>query len=213
MGLAVVPGEIATALAVLKTGGVVAFPTDTLYGLGASIHSISGVERVFQIKHRSATQSLPILLGSTQEMQLVAEDIPELAWKFAERFWPGPLTIILRRSMYVPELVTGGKNTVAVRVPDHPIPRALVREFHAPITGTSANRAGGPDPIIARDVQRRLGPKVDLIIDGGPCTNGRGSTIIDFTVDPPLLLRHGALDLATLQMVGHITVPTARAAG
>ena len=213
MALGVIPEEVARALSVLKAGGVVAFPTDTLYGLGASILSVPGVERVFQIKERSQTQRLPILLGSIEDLELVAEDIPELAWKFAQRFWPGPLTLVLQRSRYVPEVVTGGQDTVAVRVPDHPIPRTLAQELGAPITGTSANKTGGPDPITAWDVQQQLGPKVDLIIDGGPRPKGRGSTIVNLTVDPPEVLRQGALHLAPLRMVGHVTVPAAGVAG
>lgn len=187
--------QVTVALCVLRRDGVVAYPTDTLYGLGANVTSLRAVQRVFDIKGRRHDMALPLLLADASDMELVAMDVPPLARTLAARFWPGPLTLVLRRSKSVPDLVTGGRETVAVRVPDHPVPRALARGLGAPITGTSANSSGGPDPCTAEDVRRGLGNLVDYLIDGGPALAGRPSTVLDLTGPEPRVLRQGALDV------------------
>ena len=153
------------AVEVLRDGGVVAFPTDTLYGLGADAFREDAVERVFEIKGRPSEMALPLLLGGARDLELVATDIPDSAWALVARFWPGPLTLILKSAPEVPAIVTGGGATVAVRVPNHPVPLQLTRRLGRPITGTSANVTGGPDPKTAEDVKRALGDKVDYIIE------------------------------------------------
>jgi len=190
--------QVEAALSVLRREGVVAYPTDTLYGLGANAFSLRAVRRVFETKGRRADMALPLLLADASDVDRVAIDIPPLARALAERFWPGPLTLVLRRASTIPDLVTGGRGTVAVRVPDHPVPRALARGLGAPITGTSANPSGGPDPRTAEDVRRGLGALVDYVIDGGPAPVGRPSTVLDLTGPEPRVLRQGALDATTL---------------
>ncbi|MDP3062782.1 MAG: L-threonylcarbamoyladenylate synthase [Chloroflexota bacterium] len=190
--------EIEIALRALLRDGVVAYPTDTLYGLGANAFSLRAVQRVFEIKGRRADMALPLLLAEASDIERVAVDIPPLAHALAERFWPGPLTLVLKRSSAVPDLVTGGRDTVAVRVPDHLVPRALARGLGAPITGTSANPSGGADPRTAEDVRQALGNLVDYIINGGPAPIGRPSTVLDLTGPEPRVLRQGALNVTEL---------------
>ncbi len=192
---------IAKALEVLRGGGVVAYPTDTLYGLGANAYLPAAVEKVFAIKGRAAEKALPLLLAETQQMREVAEDIPAIAWDLADALWPGPLTMVLCRSPRVPDIVVGKGPTVAVRVPHHAVPLALAAGLGAPITGTSANRAGGPAPIRAPQVAEALGSEVDLILDAGPCPGGIGSTVLDLTVSPPRVLRQGAVTMEELRRV------------
>ncbi len=193
--------SINEAVGVLKKGGVVAYPTDTLYGLGADPLCIPAVDRVFEIKGRPTDMALPLLLGSAADLTLVAEDVPDLAWTLAERYWPGPLTLVLRKSAWVPAQVSGGKDSIAVRMPDHPVPLAIVGELGRPITGTSANPSGGPDPVTAQDVKALLGDRVDYILDGGPAPLGRASTIVDLTQDRPRLIRAGTIPFSMIETI------------
>ncbi len=187
-----------------------AFPTDTLYGLGADAFCVEAVGRVFEIKGRSSDMALPLLLGSIQDLEWVTADIPDLAWALAERFWPGPLTLILKKSPEVPLAVTGGRDSVAVRLPNHRVPLTLVQELGRPITGTSANPSGGPDPITAEDVRRLLGGKVDYIVDGGPTSVAAPSTIVDLTSPMPRLVRPGAIDYQSIQSVCLMSLGTTK---
>ena len=189
------------ALEVLKSGGVVAFPTDTVYGLGADPFCHDAVRRVFEIKGRRATMGLPLLLGSITQLNRVASRVPQAAWDLIERFWPGPLTLVLSRSEAVSDLVTGGLGSVGVRMPDHIVPQALAEQLGAPITGTSANPSGGLDPINAEDVKRLLGDTVDYILDAGPALGGIASTIVDLTEDRPRVLRLGAVPIESIRAV------------
>ncbi|MBM3940066.1 MAG: threonylcarbamoyl-AMP synthase [SAR202 cluster bacterium] len=190
----------ALAAQLLQRGDVVAYPTDTLYGLGASIFNEAAVRKVFAVKQRDATQGLPILVASVAQLGLVAVDIPPEALRLAEQFWPGSLTLVLRRNPAVPLIVSGG-DTVAVRVPAHPTPRALVNGGRAPITGTSANLHGGPQPTTAQEVERQLGNSIPLILDGGPCVQKVPSTILDVTTMPARVVRLGAIGVDQLRMV------------
>ena len=187
------------AIGVLRGKGVVACPTDTLYGLGADAFCDEAVERVYAIKGRSRNVPLPLLVGSVEDLDQVATSIPNLAWELVKHFWPGPLTLILSKSPKVPYLVTGGGESVAVRMPRHEVPLGLVRGLGRPITGTSANPTGGPDPVTANDVRSLLGDRVDYILDGGPAPAGSPSTIVDLTGSKPRLVRHGALPYRSLQ--------------
>ena len=187
------------SLRFLRRGGVVAFPTDTLYGLGADAFASKAVRRVFDIKGRASSSGLPLLIADAADLGMVAVDITDVARTLAEEFWPGPLTLVLPRSARVPSVVTGGLDTVAVRIPDHPVPRALARSLGRPITGTSANPAGGPDPVSATDVKRLLGKAVDYIIDGGPSPLGSPSTILDLSGARPRILRAGAVTRESLE--------------
>ena len=188
----------ARAVEILTAGGLVAYPTDTLYGLGANAFLEPAVAKVFAVKRRPPDQPLPLLLADAGQLDWVAQDIPEIARRLADAYWPGALTLVVPRAACVPLLVTGGAPTVGVRVPAHPVPRELARRLAAPLTGTSANRSGGPSPTTADEVRAQLGADVDLIIDGGPCALGTPSTIVDVSSEPPRVLRVGAVTLADL---------------
>src|SRR5512136_84162 len=161
-------GALAEAVDVLRHGGVVAYPSDTVYGLGASASDALAVERVFAVKDRDAEKALSLLLADAADLAPLCSNVPLLARVFAQRYWPGRLTLVLRRSLAFESAALGGGDTVAVRVPDHAFLRELIRALGEPITGTSANRSGRPACRSAREVERELGDAVDLVIDGGP---------------------------------------------
>ncbi len=181
------------AAAVLRRGGLVAFPTETVYGLGADAENPSAVARIFAVKGRPAGHPLIVHIGSIALLDRWAVAIPVLAWRLAERFWPGPLTLILKRSRRVPDVVTGGQDTVGLRVPDHPVAAALLEAFGGGIAAPSANRFGRVSPTTAAHVREELGEAVDCVLDGGPCQVGIESTILDLSGARPRLLRPGAV--------------------
>lgn len=185
--------DIDLALRHLRSGGVVAFPTDTLFGLGVDVFSRPALERIFAIKGRAQGQALPVLVSGWGQVEMVAGNISPRAERLARRFWPGALTLVLWRLPQLPDLVTGGGETVAVRMPNHPVPLALTDGLGRPITGTSANRSGHPDLQSREDVLDQLGDLVDYVVRRGPSPAGVGSTIIDLTSEEPRLLREGAL--------------------
>ena len=186
------------ALEVLHSGGVVVYPTDTVYGVGCRIDHEAAVRRIYALKGREPTEPLPVLLADPAQLDEYGTAISAAARRLAALHWPGALTIIVRRSARIPALVAGGGETIGLRVPGHPIPRALVRELGVPIVGTSANSHGAPSPLTIQQVVFDLGDRVDLVIDGGRVPLGRESTVIDATVDPPRVLRHGAVVLRDL---------------
>jgi len=186
-------------MAYLQGGGVVAFPTDTFYGLGADVYSEEAVSRVFRIKGKGTGGPLPVLLADVSGLSEVAVSVPAVAWKLAERFWPGALTLVLERAEAIPAIVSGGLSTVGVRVPDSPLARALVRGLGRPITGTSANPTGLPPATSAAEVRAQLGNAVDYVLDGGTCPGGQPSTVLDLTGTRPRVLRAGKLPLDVLQ--------------
>jgi len=194
--------QVERGIAVLKRGGLVAFPTDTVYGLGASSILGAAVERIFTLKKRPRYAGLPLLLGHSSVLSRVARVVPPAAWSLAEAFWPGALTIVLYKADAVSEIITGGSSTVAVRVPAHPVPLALCEGLGAPLVGTSANISGCPSAVTADGVRAHFpGGEVDLVIEGGPLPAGRESTIIDLTAAVPTVLREGAVPLADLRRV------------
>jgi L-threonylcarbamoyladenylate synthase len=193
--------QVEQGINVLKQGGIVAFPTDTVYGLGASISSDQAVERVYQVKERPHSMALPLLLADKSQIGEVAHPVPPLAWLLADKFLPGALTIVLFKSKSVPDIVIGGGKTVAIRIPAHPVPIALAQGLETPIVGTSANLSGKPSSLTAGEVRTQLGDKVDLIIDGGRCAGSRESTIVDLTGETPLILREGAISREELKQV------------
>ena len=191
---AVVRGNnIEEGVRVLRSGGVVAYPTDTVYGLGADISSPAAVQRIIDLKGRPVGMGLPLLLAETSELAIVAGGISKAIWSLAQHFWPGSLTLVVPRNAMVSDLVTGGRDTVAVRVPDHPLPRELARGLGRPITGTSANLSGQPSAVTSEEARRQLGEHVDLVIDGGPARGQIESSILDVTGAVPLLIRQGAV--------------------
>jgi L-threonylcarbamoyladenylate synthase len=186
-------GTLAEVIAVLKAGGLVAYPSDTVYGLGAAASDERAVARVFAVKGRLSEKALPLLLAGVEDMAPLCAEVSPIAKLMTERFWPGPLTLVLRRSPAFQSAALGGGENVALRVPDHHFLRQLIRALGEPITGTSANHSGRPSCRTPREVQRRLRDTVDLIIDGGPSRAGQESTVIDITEDTPVVVRTGAL--------------------
>jgi len=184
--------EIEKGVKILQKGGVIAFPTDTVYGLGADVFNTRAVERVYEIKNRPRNQQFPLLIADAKQLTTLAEPIPEITWLLAERFWPGGLTLVLSKKDSLPAYIASGP-TVAVRVPNHPVCLALIEGLGNPITGTSANTSGQPAALTAAEVGQQLVGKIDLIINGGKCPGGKESTIVDITRLPPTILRHGII--------------------
>ncbi|MEU6409765.1 L-threonylcarbamoyladenylate synthase [Microbispora sp. NPDC046933] len=193
--------DIEKAAAVLRAGGLVAFPTETVYGLGANAEDPAAVARVFQVKGRPPSHPLIIHIGGAEHLGDWVEDVPVTARLLAERFWPGPLTLVLRRGRRVPLEATGGLETVAVRVPDHPVALALLSAFGGGVAAPSANRFGSVSPTTANHVRTELGDAVDFVLDGGPCEVGVESTIVDATGDTPSVLRPGGVTREDLEAV------------
>ncbi len=196
--------QIKCGIAILKDGGLVAFPTDTVYGLGACFDNLDAVKRIYEVKKRPYDMGLPLLVAGESQISEVVEYIPDVARLLIKRFLPGGLTLVLPRAQSVPDIVTGGGETVAVRIPAHPLTIALIRGVGKPVIGTSANVSGKPSAITAEEIRLQLGDEIDLIIDGGRCDGGRESTIVDVTEDIPRLLREGAISRAELEQVCRI---------
>lgn len=203
--------EIARAAETLARGGVLAIPTDTLYGLAADALNTDALDRVYVAKGRPADMPLPVLVsGWEQALQVtaVAPDTESLARRLAESYWPGSLTMVLPAAPGLPERLTAGRDTVAVRMPDHPVPLALAETLGRPITGTSANRSGEPDITDPDELRRILAPRVDGIIVSGPKPVGGASTIVTVSGDGVSLLREGVLPyaqvLATIKTAGPV---------
>ena len=196
--------DIEQAVRVLRAGGLVAFPTETVYGLGADAEDVQAVERIFAAKGRPRTHPLIAHIGSADQLDHWAADVPESARLLAERFWPGPLTLVLWRSNRVPFAVTGGLETVALRVPDHPVALALLSAFGGGVAAPSANRFGSVSPTTARHVREDMGSAVDLVLDGGPCEVGVESTIVDVRGEQLAILRPGGVAREDLERaLGH----------
>ncbi|MEU0040390.1 L-threonylcarbamoyladenylate synthase [Streptomyces sp. NPDC006333] len=193
--------DIEKAAGVLRTGGLVAFPTETVYGLGANADDPAAVARIFQAKGRPTSHPLIVHLGGAELLDDWVEDVSATARLLAERFWPGPLTLVLRRGRRVPLEATGGLETVAVRVPDHPVALALLAAFGGGVTAPSANRFGQVSPTTAYHVGAELGDAVDFVLDGGPCGVGVESTIVDVTGEIPSILRPGGVTREDLEAV------------
>lgn len=197
--------KIKLAAEVIKKGGLVAFPTETVYGLGADALNEKAVKKIFKVKGRPADDPIIVHVADRKELKRLAEEIPEEAEELIERFWPGPLTLVLKKTERVPKVTTGGLETVAVRMPDNAIALSLIKEAGTPIAAPSANLFGKPSPTSAKHVEHDLGGKVDLIIDGGSTRIGVESTVLDVTSSPPVLLRPGGVTLEELkEVVGEI---------
>ena len=195
------PAMITRAANVLRDGGLVAFPTETVYGLGADARNTVAVNRVFAAKRRPADHPVIVHIADSRQLPLWSPDVPRLAWQLAEAFWPGPLTMILRRASDVIDAVTGGQDTIGLRVPAHPVALDLLREFRGGIAAPSANQFGHISPTTAAHVLAELNGDVDLILDGGPCSVGIESTIVDFTATRPRILRPGQLSRDMIEAV------------
>ena len=192
--------DIALAAERLRQGGLVAFPTETVYGLGADAANPGAVRRIFAVKGRPANHPLIVHIGESEMMSAWARDIPAAALHLAERFWPGPLTLILRRGQ-APLEVTGGQDSVGLRVPDHPVALSLLRSFGGGVAAPSANRFGRVSPTRAEHVLDEFGDTVDLVLAGGDCRVGLESTILSLVGEQPVLLRPGAISVIELEAV------------
>jgi L-threonylcarbamoyladenylate synthase len=191
--LAVDAQSLREAVRVLRAGGLVAFPTETVYGLGARAFDGAAARRVYRAKGRPSDNPLIVHVDGTAMLGRVVRRVTPLARRLIAAFWPGPLTLVLEKTALVPSAVTGGRRTVAVRCPDHPAARALIRALGEPVAAPSANRSGRPSPTTAAHVLRDLRGRVPLILDGGPCRKGLESAIVDARGRRPVLLRPGTI--------------------
>ncbi|HQU44815.1 MAG: threonylcarbamoyl-AMP synthase [Planctomycetia bacterium 21-64-5] len=194
-------GPLARAAEILRRGGLVAFPTETVYGLGANALDIAAVAKIFAAKGRPATNPLIVHVASSEQVGEVAAQWPPVAQALAERFWPGPLTLVLPKNPSIHDIVTGGGDTVAVRLPAHPVARGLIRAAGLPIAAPSANLSTRVSPTRAEHVLRGLAGRIDLLLDGGPTAGGLESTVLDLTTTPPMLLRPGLVSPQEIEAV------------
>ncbi|MER3414594.1 MAG: threonylcarbamoyl-AMP synthase [Gemmataceae bacterium] len=195
------PEGLEQAAETLRRGGLVAFPTETVYGLGACVWDERAIARIFEVKGRPRFDPLIVHVSNEAMRQACVAEWPERAQQLADRFWPGPLTLVVVKSAQVPDLVTAGLPTVALRMPAHPLALALIEKTGAPIAAPSANRFGRPSPTCAEHVVRQLGGDIDLILDGGPCTVGVESTVLSLVDTPPAVLRPGGVPLEALEQI------------
>jgi L-threonylcarbamoyladenylate synthase len=196
------PEALEAAVRVLRAGALVAFPTETFYGLGARALDPAAIARVFGAKGRPADKPLLVLVDSVAMVDRVARDVPARALGLMARHWPGALTLVLRAHPDLPEALTAGTGTIGVRLSGHPVARALVAGLGEPVTAPSANPHGGASPRTADEVVAGLGGRVDLVLDGGPTPGGPASTVLDLTQTPPAVLRAGAVVLAREELGG-----------
>ncbi len=201
------PEHIQRAAQTLQQGGLVAFPTETVYGLGANALDENAVQKIFTAKGRPSEDPLIIHLSSVEQLPQVCATVPETAQLLAEKFWPGPLTLILPKNKHVPYAVTAGLETVAVRVPSHPVAQALLKSCNLPIAAPSANRFGHTSPTLATHVMHDLDGRIDIILDGGPASIGVESTVLDISTSPARILRPGGVPREALEaLLGPIDV-------
>jgi L-threonylcarbamoyladenylate synthase len=195
--------DVNRAVDLLRRGGVVAIPTDTVYGLAASLDHPLAIERIFSIKGRSGTKAIPILISNLVALERLTEQLSPTALALADRYWPGALTIVVDASNVVPDAIVRGGSTVGVRMPNSADALAIIEAAGGALAVTSANRSGGAEARTADEVRLKLGSRVDYVVDGGPSSAGSPSTVVDATTEPVRVLRHGAIEswrlTATLQ--------------
>lgn len=202
--------DIEAAAAILRAGGLVGIPTETVYGLGANGLDPAAVRRIFEAKGRPQDNPLILHIPDPSWLERYCRDVPAAARRLAEQFWPGPLTMILPRRALVPDEVTCGLETVGVRCPDHPVTLDIIRAAGVPVAAPSGNRSGRPSPTCARHMLEDMEGRIQAVVDGGPCGVGVESTIVDLTLPVPRLLRPGGLPLEALEAVlGHVDVDRA----
>jgi L-threonylcarbamoyladenylate synthase len=189
------------AAEIIRKGGIVAFPTETVYGLGADVFNPLAVARVFEVKRRPYFDPLIVHVANPNDVKGLVKEIPSNAKKLIERFWPGPLTVVLLKEEGIPDIVTAGLPTIAIRMPDHPMALSLIKESKCPIAAPSANPFGYLSPTTAEHVREQLGDQVDLILDGGPCPVGVESTVVSFSENKPRLLRPGGVSLEEIETI------------
>lgn len=200
---------ISEAAAILRNGGLVAFPTETVYGLGADALNEEAVRKVFAAKGRPQENPLIVHVADREQLIDIADEIPEKGLQLSKEFWPGALTLVVKKTFLVPGIVTGGLDTVAVRMPDHPVALALIRAFNGGIVGPSANLSGRPSPTTALHVMEDLKGRIDMVLNAGPVEIGIESTVVDVTTDQPVILRPGGIHKESLEdIVGPVTQAT-----
>ena len=193
------PEKIDEAVAILHRGGVIAFPTETFYGLGADARNEAAVGKIFDVKGRDFSNPILVVIGDPEHLDAFVRDVPAGARRLMSRLWPGPLTIVFRASAPVSPMLTAGTAKIGVRLTSHPVARELARRLGGPLTATSANRSGAPECSSAADVLSQLGGGIDAVVDGGPTPGGKGSTIVDATVFPVRVLREGVIPSSLIQ--------------
>jgi L-threonylcarbamoyladenylate synthase len=193
------PTALQIALQILEDGGLIAFPTDTVYGLAAGIKNIKGIDRLYDAKLRDLTKAIPILVSSLDQMNQVSQDLPHSATQLAGKLWPGALTLIVPIRPGLPGNISP-TSTIGVRMPDHPFALALLN-YTGPLATTSANLSGGANTTTADEVAQQLSGRIELILDGGKTPGGVPSTVVDCTITPPRILRQGAISSETIQAI------------
>lgn len=188
------PEKIAKAAELIKAGGIVAFPTETVYGVGTNAFDEEAVKKIYEIKNRPKNKPLPILLAESSQVKSVVAKISRKAEELMKKFWPGPLTIVFEKSIKVPNIISAGLHTVGVRIPDHKVIQELIKASGVPIVATSANKSGEQAPKDAQEVEKSL-KEIDLILDGGKTELGIPSTVVDATKEPPEVLREGSIKI------------------
>jgi L-threonylcarbamoyladenylate synthase len=212
--LATIGNDIIRAGKILESGGLVAIPTETVYGLAGNALNEEGVSRIFLVKNRPSFDPLIVHVSGAERLREFAEEIPAVAERLTEAFWPGPLTILLKRKNIIPDLVTSGLERAGFRCPAHPLTLELLRNLPFPLAAPSANPFGYISPTTAGHVEEQLGSKIEYILDGGPCTVGIESTIIGFENDQPVLYRHGGIGIEALEkFVGKIRLQLSSGGG
>jgi L-threonylcarbamoyladenylate synthase len=203
------PQEIRRAVEILRAGGLVAFPTETVYGLGADATNADAMASIFTAKGRPSGNPLIVHVADAGLARRSSAAWPDVAQMLAERFWPGPLTLVVPRAKEIAPIATAGLGTMGVRCPDHPVALRLLREFDGPVAAPSANRSNRISPTTAEHVRRELGGKVGMILDGGPCRVGIESTVVDVTSENPLILRLGAVSREQIErLIGNVAIKT-----
>tara|TARA_B100001093_G_scaffold298445_1_gene284574 strand:+ start:443 stop:1396 length:954 start_codon:yes stop_codon:yes gene_type:complete len=197
----VITSDLNQVKTALISGDIIALPTETVYGLAANIYLDSALEKVFKLKKRPSYNPLIIHISNASILEQVAKNIPAKARELANIFWPGPLTLVLEKQDQIPDRITAGKPTVAVRVPNHPIALQLLKSLNFPLAAPSANPSGSLSPTLAEHVAQYFKEEINFILDGGPCSRGIESTIIGFENDDPILYRHGAISIEEIKKV------------
>lgn len=204
------PDELSRAAEILRSGGTVAFPTETVYGLGAHALDAAAAAKIFAAKERPSFDPLIVHIYDVAQLEQLTRDLPKKAKQLIEHFWPGPLTIVVPKKTVVPDIVTAGLPNVGIRMPNHPVALALLREAGIPIAAPSANKFGCISPTCADHVRSQLGDSIDAILDGGSCSVGIESTIVSFAHEKPLLLRPGGLAVESIEnIIGKLSRPDA----
>lgn len=200
--------DIQQAVAILRKGGLVAFPTETVYGLGADAKNPDALAKIFHAKGRPVDHPLIVHISDISQLSDWVSEIPPVAYALANHFWPGPLTMIFKKAPHVLDIITGGQDTIGVRIPNHPIATALLKNFGSGLAAPSANRFGRISPTTAAAVREELNEAVDLVLDGGPCEVGVESTIIDVNAKAPVILRPGMLSKTQIEDVIQASITT-----